>query len=85
MEKIITESQERKEFKGLETKEGMGLFGKGEGFLGLSKAYNWLIAILATFGAIIGIAYFISINQSMTALGTFGLWLLIILETFREK
>ncbi len=62
----------------------MGIFGRGNGFLGLLKRYNWIMDILSTILAILGIAYFVRIGSAITSLGVLGLWIIIMIETHRH-
>lgn len=61
----------------------MGLFGKGRGFLGVSSEYNKLITIISTILGVLGIVYFVSINQPFSAMGVLAVWILVQIETYR--
>lgn len=83
MEKTVTKTSERKDYKEESNQKDnkMKIFGRGKGFLGLSKKTNLTVNLISTALAVIGIAYFIRTQQPLTALSTFGLWLLVVLET----
>lgn len=63
----------------------MKIFGKGKGFLGLSKRHNWVIDLLSVIIFIWAIAYFISIEKILISLGIFVLWILVMIDTHKDS
>lgn len=74
-----------KDYKEEESSEDMGLFGSGKGFLGLSKKSNDVVALVFGGLAIVGISYFLLIKEVFSAMATVALFLIILMETYREK
>ncbi len=62
----------------------MGLFGRGHGFMGLSKRYNAALAAIFSLSAFFGIVYFISSKQILLAMSTLAIWIIVMIEVFRE-